>query len=133
MGNYLTESITLDEEITEIKIAMKETKNVRMYKRYLLILKHLEGNSNIAISRIVSLEQHTVGDYIRNYKSNGLDGLVMKHSTGAPRKLSKEQETSLFETITNKTSDEVGFESRKNWTIEIARQWIIKQYRRLGL
>jgi hypothetical protein len=33
-----------------------------------------------------------VGDYIRNYKSKGLPSLVMKHSTGARRKLSKDQE-----------------------------------------
>jgi transposase len=53
---------------------------------------------------MISLEQHTVGDYVRNYKANGLSGLVMKHSTGAPRKLSKEQERLILETVTNKTS-----------------------------
>jgi transposase len=107
---------------------MKETKNIRMYKRYLVILKHLEGNSNIAIAKMVSLEQRAVRDYIRNYKANELTGLEMKHGTGAPRKLSKEQETLIFETITNRTTDDVGFESRKNWTIEIARQWIINTF-----
>jgi transposase len=128
MDTYSNENLTLDEKITDIKVAMKETKNIRMYKRYLVVLKHLEGNSNVAIAKMVSLEQHAVGDYIRNYKANGLTGLEMKHNTGAPRKLSKEQETLLFETITNRTPDEVGFESRKNWTIEIARQWIINTF-----
>ena len=40
----------------------------------------------------------------------------MKHSTGARRKLSKDKEVLIVETVTNKTPDEVGFESRKNWT-----------------
>ena len=128
MDNYLYGNLTLDKKATDIKAAMKETKNIRMYKRYLVILKHLEGNSNIAIAKMVLLEQHAVGEYIRNYKANGLAGLEMKHGTGAPRKLNKEQEILLFETITTKTPDEVGFESRKNWTIEIARQWIINTF-----
>jgi transposase len=42
---------------------------------------HLEGASNVNIAKMVSLEQHAVGDYIRNYKAKGLPGLVMKHST----------------------------------------------------
>jgi transposase len=128
MDNNSNENLTLDEKITDIKVAMKETKNIRMYKRYLVILKYLEGNSNVDIAKMVLLEKHAVGDYIRKYKANGLTGLEMKHGTGAPRKLSKEQETLLFETITNRTPDEVGFESRKNWTIEIARQWIINTF-----
>lgn len=92
---------------------MKEVKSVRMYKRYLVILKHLEGNTNVGIAKMVSLA-HIVGDYIRNYKANGLTGLEMQYSIGDPRKLNKEQETFLFETVTNRTPDEVGFESRKN-------------------
>lgn len=128
MDNYLNGELTLDEKIGKIKIAIKEEKNVRMHTRYLVILKHLEGNSNVAIAKMMLLEAHTVGDYIRNYKANGLSGLEMKHSTGAPRKLNKEQETSLFETVINRTPDEVGFESRKNWTIELVRQWIINTF-----
>lgn len=128
MDNYLDEELTLDEKIGKIKIAIKEIKNARMYKRYLVILKHLEGNSNVDISKMLFLGPHTVGDYIRNYKASGLVGLEMKHSTGAPRKLNKEQETSLFQTVINRTPDEVGFESRKNWTIELVRQWIINTF-----
>lgn len=99
-----------------------------MYKRYLVILGHLEGASNVEIAKMVSLDQHTVRDYIKNYKAKGLLVLVMKHSTGAPRKLSKDQEYIIVKIVTNKTPDEVGFESRKNWTIEIVRQWVIKTF-----
>lgn len=99
-----------------------------MYKIYLVILRHLEGDSNVDIAKMVSLEQHAVGDYVRNYKAKGLPDLVMKHSTGARRKSSKDQEVLIVETVTNKTPDEVGFESRKNWTIEIIRQWVIKNF-----
>ena len=52
----------------------------------------------------------------------------MKYSTGAPRKLNKEQEQVLLETVTKNTPDEVGFECRKNWTIELIRQWVINTF-----
>jgi transposase len=103
MENYWNENIT----------DMKEVKNIRMYKRYLVILKHLEGNSNIAIVKMISIEQHTVGDYIINYNESGLTTLEMKHSTGAARKSSNEQETFLFETVMSRTPHKVGFESKK--------------------
>ncbi|MEG0309167.1 MAG: winged helix-turn-helix domain-containing protein [Clostridium sp.] len=48
----------------------------------------------------------------------------MGHSTGAPRKLKKKHEELLIETIVNKTPEDVGFNARKSWTIEIIRQWI---------
>ena len=128
MDDCLNEKLELNGKINKLKTIMKETKDVRMYKRYLVILMHFEGSSNVDIAKRVSLEQHAVGDYIKNYKVNGLAGLVMKHGTGAPRKLSKDQEVLIVETVTKKTPDEVGFESRKNWTIEIVRQWVIKNF-----
>ncbi len=48
----------------------------------------------------------------------------MGKSTGAPRLLTQEQEQQLFEVITTKTPDEVGFPNRKNWDSNIARQWV---------
>jgi len=128
MDDYLNETVELNEKIDKLKAIMNETKNVRMYKRYLVILMHLEGSTNVDIAKMVSLEKHAVGDYIKNYKVNGLPGLVMKHGNGAPRKLSKDQEVLILETVTKKTPDEVGFEERKNWTIEIVRQWVIKSF-----
>lgn len=128
MDNNSNKILALNEKIDEVKEYMKDTKNVRMYKRYLVILRHLEGSTNLDIAKMVSLEQHTVGDYIKNYKTKGLPGLVIKHGTGAPRKLSIEQENLIVETVTTKTPDEVGFESRKNWTIEIVRQWVINNF-----
>lgn len=112
-------------KIQEVKRAIKENKNLRLHKRYMVILYHLEGYLNYEISNLMLLCANTVGIYINNYNENGLDGLVMEHSTGAPRLLSSEQENLLVNTITSKTPDEVGFIARKNWTIELIRQWVI--------
>lgn len=34
----------------------------------------------------------------------------------------------VYSTIINKTPDNLGFESKKNWTIEIVRQWVIREF-----
>lgn len=118
----------IKQQIEEIKTALKKTKNVRMYKRYSAILRHFEGFNNKEIAKMEGLEPHAVGNYIRNYKLNGLTGLKMKHIPGAERKFSNEQENKIFEIVTKNTPDEVGFEGRKNWTIEIIRQWASKEF-----
>ena len=115
-------------EIQAIKQAMKDTKNKRMYQRYIVILYHLNGYTNRNISQIIDLCEHTVGVYIKKYKCQGITGLNIGHSPGAPRLLNNEQEEKLVEIITIKTPDEVGFAPKKNWTISIIRQWVIDNF-----
>lgn len=115
-------------EIEIIKKAMKDTKDKRMYQRYMVILQHLKGSNNKNIAANLELCQHTVGTYIKKYKKEGISGLNLKHSPGAPRLLTKEQEEKLVDVITTKTPDKVGFAPRKNWTIAIIRQWVIDTF-----
>ena len=117
------------ESIFELETAMKNTKSVRMYKRYSVVLKHFQGLNNKTIAQIDCLEEHTVGNYIKNYKSEGIDGLAMNKSSGCPRKLTSAQEKKLVDVITNNTPDEVGFNSRKNWTIKLAQDWVLKNFK----
>ena len=124
----MVSSDNLNIEIQAVKTAIKENKNLRMHKRYMVILHHLKGHLNTEIAEMELLCTITVGRYINNYEEHGLDGLIMHHSTGAPRLLSEEQEKTLVETITNNTPDEVGFISRKNWTIKLIRQWVINTF-----
>jgi len=95
-----------------------------MYQRYKVIVLHLKGNSNRDIAKEEGFDEHTVGIYVKNYKQNGLDGLLMKRSPGAPRLLTVEQESILVEIITTQTPDQAGFPNRKNWYINIVQKWI---------
>lgn len=113
-----------DVKIQEVKAAMKNNKNKRMHIRYLVIYNHLKGLQNVQIADIVGLCEHTVGTYIRKYKTKGLDGLVPVPNPGAPRLLTQEQEIMLVETISTKTPDEVGFPNRKNWNSALIREWV---------
>ena len=118
----------LNVEIQSVKRAMRKNKSLRMHKRYMVILRHLQGYLNYEIAEMEFLCANTVGTYINNYKKLGIDGLTMEHSTGAPRLLNDKQEKELIQTITNNTPDEVGFMARKNWTIELIRQWVINSF-----
>jgi len=110
--------------IQAIKKVMKEAKDKRMYQRYRVIYLHLIGHTNRDIAKIEGFCEHTVGVYVSKYNENGIDGLVLKHSPGAPRLLSPDQEALLAEIITTKTPDQAGFPNRKNWYINIVQQWI---------
>jgi DNA-binding NarL/FixJ family response regulator len=68
-----------EDDIKEIITALKNTKNVRLYKRYSVILKHFEGFTNRKIAEMENIDEHTVGSYIKNCKANKLDGLNMRH------------------------------------------------------
>ncbi len=98
-------------EIKAVKEAIKKTNDKRMYQRYMVVFYHLKGYINKDISKILELCQHTVGTYVNKYKKNGLSGLSINHSPGAPRLLTIEQETKLVEVITTKTPAEVGFQN----------------------
>lgn len=117
-----------DFQIQELKNAIKINKDKRMHIKYLVICNHLNGFQNIEISKMVGLCQHTVGTYIRKYKSLGLDGLVPKPKSGAPRMLTKEQEQMIIETVSTKTPDEVGFQPRKNWNALLIMEWVSKNF-----
>lgn len=78
------------------------------------MLKNFECFTNRKIAEMENIEEHTVSIYIKNYKAKKLDGLNITHSVGASRKINDEQEKIIVETITTKTSEDVGVESKKN-------------------
>lgn len=123
-----TQNINEKEEIKALKKLLRSTDNKRMHIRYQVLILHYKGYTNAHIGKIMDLNPHTVGIYINSYKQNGVEGLSIGKSTGSPRLLTKEQEEKLYEVITTKTPDEVGFGYRKNWAANIARQWVSENF-----
>lgn len=117
-----------EHEISELKDALNNTKNIRLYKRYSILIKHFYGFTNKKIAQLEDIDEHTVGIYIKNYKSKGLAGLNIAHGGGAVKKNNEQQERIMLEVITTKTPEDVGFESKRNWTIELIRKWVIKEF-----
>jgi transposase len=119
---------SMEKAIEEVKQAMKNTKDKRMYERYQAVLLHLQGYPYRKIKQILNRDMVTVGNYVRAYKAKGLDGLMMGQSPGAPRKLSTEQEQEFYQTVTEKTPEAVGFPAEMNWTSVLIQQWVERKW-----
>lgn len=52
----------------------------------------------------------------------------MKFSTGAPERLTKEQQAALKQTILESLPHEVGFTARFNWTLQIIGEYIQREF-----
>ncbi len=81
------------------KKRMKQEKNRRMFERYQTIYLHLRGMRVKQIMEITRRTEPTVRSYIKCYQRNGLAGLQMKFSPGAPQQLTKEQQVQFKQTI----------------------------------
>jgi len=115
-------------EIKEIRRLLRTAGNSVMYRKYLSIHLHMKGYTNKLIAETLDLDQHTVGSYIRIYKSQGVDGLIPIKPSGRPRFLTEEQEEQVYDTISNKTPEDVGFEGVKNWTAKLACLWVLEAF-----
>lgn len=112
-----TEEIELFEKI-------KAETSPRMKLRYDIILLHMEGYTNKAISKIYHLAPCTVGKYVHSYETQGVEGLAIHKGQGVKSKMTLEQEKRLYECITTKYPAEVGFAPHMNWTAPLACQWL---------
>jgi len=117
------------EEIQSMRQLERTTKNTVMKRKYLSICLHMEGYTNKRIAKIVGVNEMTVGIYVNTYKKSGIEGLVPQKSPGRPRLLTDEQEQRLYETIKEKTPNEVGFEGIMNWTAKIACFWVLREFK----
>jgi putative transposase len=88
----------------------------------------MRGYKNRHIAEIVELDEHTVGVYIKVYREHGADALIPKKSPGPPKKLTNEQEKQLYDTISEKTPDDVGFSGMMNWTAKLACHWVEREF-----
>ena len=122
MGNYTKA------DRGEIKRLMRKAKDVVMYRKLHAVLLHMKGFQNTKIAEIVEVDRKTVGRYVIQYKSGGVENLVPKKPPGRPSLLDKSQEQEVYITISSNTPEEVGFDGIKNWTAKIASEWVFREF-----
>lgn len=111
--------MTRNEHLEKLQLAMRQTKDKRLFERYQAVFLHFDGKTNVEIAGIIQRNRATVGTYIQAYKNSGLAGLHMGISTGKPSYLTLEQRAELAEIITTKTPADVGFSPYTNWTLAL--------------
>lgn len=126
MEKHLYEN--LPQRLEEIQQSLKKEKNVRLFQRYQVIQLHLQGRLNPEIAQVENLTEQTISTYIKKYRQQGIEGLQLGHSPGAPRRLTPEQEEQVRNIILNQTPAEVGLETAMNWTSPLLREWIHREF-----
>lgn len=119
---------TLEEQLYEVEQRLKHEKSRRMFERYQTVKLHLIGKKNADIAVSIGRKESTVDTYLRLYRNKGLDGLHMKFSPGPPEQLSKEQQEELKKTIMDCVPHDVGFTAKFNWTLQIIREYIQREF-----
>ena len=74
-------------------------KNNRASRRMLGIAHTLEGMTISAAARAAGMERQALGDAIKRYNAEGLEGLFDRGKPGRPRKLDAAQEKELTELL----------------------------------
>lgn len=118
----------INTRLEEVKKAMRETHEKRLYERYQCIYLLLTGESRATIAKTINRGLDTVGNYIQAYISFGLNGLGLNHSPGRPPFLTNEQEQQLYKTIVEKAPTDVGFPANMNWTSGLISDWIKQEF-----
>ena len=116
------------QEIQELRSLARKTKDVRMKTRYDAVRMHCEGRKKQEIADILGITYQTVRNYIRSYDEEGVRGLEMTKPPGRDTKLTKEQESELYNCISTKLPKDVGFAPFVNWTSPLACKWVFKEF-----
>lgn len=114
--------------LEEVKEAMRDTKDKRMYERYQCIYLLLSGERRDHIAKILNRGIDTIGNYVQAYCASGLKGLERDHSPGRPKRLNEEQEQKVYQMIVEQKPADVGFPANMNWTSNLVRKWIEQQF-----
>ncbi|MDT2264489.1 helix-turn-helix domain-containing protein [Paenibacillus larvae] len=81
-----------------------------------------------AIADILNRNRMTVSSYIHTYENGGLGALQIKHSSGAPTRLTKQQQDRLKQTVAYSVPHEVGFTAKHNWTLELIATYVERDW-----
>jgi transposase len=119
---------TMNQQLREVENCLKHEKSRRMFERYQTARLYILGHDNQQIATIINRAESTVKTYIRKYRKHGLEGLQIKFSSGAPERLSKEQQMQLKKKIINALPHEVGFTAKFNWTLQIIGEYIKREF-----
>jgi transposase len=117
-----------EQVVKELDERMKKEKSRRMFERYQTIHLHLQGMTTKQIAGIIQRNEKTVIAYIRAYQEQGLDGLQMNHSPGAPTRLTQQQQEQFKQTIVEKLPHEVGFTAKFSWTLHLMGEYIKREF-----
>ncbi len=88
----------------------------------------LQGHKKREIAEIMDMTTQGIYKALKKYKANGLEGLILGKAKGRERKMTKEQETELYEVISEKLPRDVGLEPFCNLTAPLACKYVRNRF-----
>lgn len=118
----------LKARIKKLQYKMAKSRCSRNFIMYQIILLYLKKYSPALISEITGRSMTTFYRYVSIYLNQGLKGLRLKSSPGRTCLLTEEQRKEVYDTVTNKRPKDVGFSVKMNWTANLVRLWIERNF-----
>ena len=107
------------QQLIELKRAMKETMELCLFEYYRSVYLYLSGYSMKEVAKIVGHTGKTISGHVSAYRKKGLIGLIPGRSSGRPRRLTPQQESTLAEVVSTKLPSNVELSKFANWTLEL--------------
>src|SRR5208282_216883 len=92
-----------EEQISELKLAHKQTREKRLADRIKAILYLHYGLSYAEIAKLLLFDEVTIRRYMKQFKENGIKGLLEFRYTGGRSRLTLTQEKELKEFFKEQT------------------------------
>lgn len=124
-----------DQQITELKLAHKQTREKRLADRIKAILYLHYGLSATEIAKLLLFDEATINRYRKQYQEKGLDGLLELHYAGGQTTLTLVQESELKKYLvgeTKRTAKEVVDYVAKTYQVRFSVIGATKLLHRLG-
>ncbi len=89
---------------------------------------NLKGRKPPEIAEIMDMSIQGIYNVLNRYKAKGVEGLILRKAKGREGKLTEEQESELYEVISEKLPKEVGLEPFCNWTAPLACKYVKNRF-----
>ncbi len=124
-----------DQQVIELKLAHKQTKEKRLADRIKAVLALHNGLTPSQVAKLLLFDEVTVSRYRKQYQEKGLSGLLELHYVGGKTTLTLSQESELKEYLkanTKRTAKEIAGYVEKNYRIKFSTIGMTKLLHRLG-
>ena len=88
-----------DFSASELRALARRSKDTRQCRRLLALAAVAEGKSRAEAAAIGGMDRQTLRDWVHRFNAEGLEGLLDRHRSGAPPKLTAEQKSELAELV----------------------------------
>src|SRR3990167_1372455 len=124
-----------DQQVSELKLAHKQTREKRLADRIKAVLYLHYGLSYTEIAKFLLFDEVTINRYRKQYQERGISSLLELHYTGGQTILTPTQELKLKEYLrdnTRRTAKEIGDYVAKIFGVRFSVIGITKLLHRLG-